>query len=71
MKVHFWLQDEGSALLKRSDSTGVEEAVRCKDGQCTGTMKKKVSKVSRKSHNRIPIIHEDYYGPAHHRPRHH
>ncbi|KAE8126159.1 hypothetical protein FH972_020903 [Carpinus fangiana] len=45
----------------------------CKDGEhCSGTMKKRVSRVlSKKSHHWLPSIHEDYYGPRSHRPRHH
>lgn len=70
IKVHFWLQEEQNNLLKRSN-TDAEEAVLCKDNECTGSQKKRASKVSRKSNNQLPNIHEDYYGPRRHRPRHH
>jgi len=68
----FWLQDEErSTLLKRSN-TDSEEATLCNDQQkCTGSLKKTASKVSRNSHNQLPQIHEDYYGPRRHRSRHH
>lgn len=70
-KIHFFLQDEKSNLLK-GNSSNDEEAILCKDDQqCTGTLKKRVSRVSRKPNNRLPRIHEDYCGPRHHRPRHH
>ncbi|KAJ1382369.1 hypothetical protein SESBI_44285 [Sesbania bispinosa] len=58
--------DEESTLLKRSN-TNAEEATLCKDEQCTGSQKKRASRVS----NQLPNIHEDYYGPRRHRPRHH
>lgn len=42
----------------------------------TGTMMKKrvttTSKVSKtSSSSSLPSIHEDYFGPRHHKPRHH
>lgn len=46
----------------------------CKDGEkcSSGTLKKTVYRESKKSsHHSIPSIHEDYYGPRHHRPNHH
>lgn len=49
-----------------------EVAILCNDQQkCTGSQKKTASKVSRKPHNQLPNIHEDYYGPRRHRSRHH
>jgi len=64
------MQEEKSALTKIHDSA-VQEVILCKDGHCTGTMKKRVSRVSKKSHHWLPSIHEDYYGPRSHRPKHH
>ncbi|KAJ6958336.1 hypothetical protein NC653_040092 [Populus alba x Populus x berolinensis] len=47
-----------------------QEAILCKEGNCIGTMKKRsVSKKS--SHHWFPSIHEDYWGPRHHKSRHH
>lgn len=44
----------------------------CKDGHCSSmTKKRRLSKVAKKSHHWLPSIHEDYYGPRGHRPRHH
>lgn len=63
----FWLQDEEDNLLRREDSSD-DEAVLCKDEKCTGTLKKRAS---RKTNHWLPRIHEDYYGPKHHRARHH
>jgi hypothetical protein len=61
-----WMQEaDGNALITKSIDL-------CKDGHCSGTMKKRVSRVlSKKSHHWLPSIHEDYYGPRSHRPRHH
>lgn len=65
------MQDEESTLLKRSNTDAQEAAILCKDEQCTGIQKKRVSRVSRKPNNQLPNIHEDYYGPRRHRPKHH
>jgi len=65
------LQAKESNLLKRSNS-GDEEAILCKDDQCTGILKKGgTTRASTKTHNKLPRIHEDYCGPRHHRPSHH
>ena len=64
------MQEEGSALTKNTGSVH-QEVILCKDGKCSGTMKKRVSRVSKKSHHWLPSIHEDYYGPRSHRPKHH
>ncbi|KAG2671394.1 hypothetical protein I3760_14G133800 [Carya illinoinensis] len=65
-----------SLLLSESQATnggaGDQVMILCKDGHCSsGTMKKRVASVSKKSHHWLPFIHEDYYGPRSHRPRHH
>ncbi|KAG4991030.1 hypothetical protein AAZX31_09G088000 [Glycine max] len=63
---------EESNLLKKTNNGANKEAIVCKDEQyCTGTLKKRASRVSRKPKNQLPHIHEDYSGPRHHRPRHH
>ncbi|KAB2023999.1 hypothetical protein ERO13_D06G050300v2 [Gossypium hirsutum] len=51
------------ALMKNSNGA-MGDILLCKQGHCTGTKK-------RKSHHWLPSIHEDYYGPRKHRPRHH
>ncbi|KAM3383517.1 hypothetical protein P3S68_009092 [Capsicum galapagoense] len=49
-----------------------EKSTLCKDGHCSSlTTKRRLSKVAKKSHHWLPSIHEDYYGPRGHRPRHH
>ena len=69
------MQAEKSTPLKEKNNDGgvLGEAVLCIDGQCTGTTEKRVSKsVSKKSsHHWLPSIHEDYYGPRNHKPKHH
>ncbi|KAI5583965.1 hypothetical protein POPTR_006G059900v4 [Populus trichocarpa] len=66
--------DQDNTSLKQI-STGVlgEEVILCKEGHCTSTLKKRLSRsVSKKSsHHWSPRIHEDYCGPRHHKPRHH
>uniref|UniRef100_A0A6M2ES64 Uncharacterized protein n=1 Tax=Populus davidiana TaxID=266767 RepID=A0A6M2ES64_9ROSI len=67
------VQAEKSPSKEKSDGGVLGEAILCKEGQCTGTMEKRVSKsVSKKSsHHWLPSIHEDYYGPRNHKPNHH
>jgi len=45
----------------------------CKNGHCSSssTMIRRLSRVAKKSQHWLPSIHEDYYGPRRHRPRHH
>ncbi|KAF1892428.1 hypothetical protein Lal_00010893 [Lupinus albus] len=64
--------DEEIDLLKRNNSDDVEP-IPCKDKHCRSTLnlKKRVSRISRKSSNSLVSIDEDYYGPRHHRPSHH
>lgn len=65
-------EEKGDSLTKESS-----DFMLCKEGhECSssGTMLKikRVSSVSKKSSkNLLPSIHEDYYGPRHHRPTHH
>ncbi|KAG6769267.1 hypothetical protein POTOM_024887 [Populus tomentosa] len=64
------VQAEKSPSKEKSNDGGVlGEAILCKEG----TMEKRVSKsVSKKfSHHWLPSIHEDYYGPRNHKPKHH
>lgn len=61
-------------MKERSDDGGGELNIICKDDHCSSsgtTMKRRLSKVAKKSHHWLPSIHEDYYGPRGHRPRHH
>ncbi|GMI97631.1 hypothetical protein HRI_003432300 [Hibiscus trionum] len=54
------------------NSNGViGDVILCRQGHCTGTQKRTFSTVLRKSHHWLPSIHEDYYGPRKHRPKHH
>ncbi|KAJ0090931.1 hypothetical protein Patl1_14857 [Pistacia atlantica] len=72
-------EERSVSLMKEGSDIG--EVILCKEGQCSsssssGTLMKmkRVSRVSRKSKDSkhwLPSIHEDYYGPRHHRPRHH
>ncbi|RZB56285.1 hypothetical protein D0Y65_045461 [Glycine soja] len=65
-------QHDGETTLLKRSNTGAEEASLCKENElCTGSQKKRAARVSRKSNNQLPNIHEDYYGPRRHRPRHH
>lgn len=64
------LQKEEIDSVKTSNG-GMGEVIVCKDGHCSGTMQKTVSRVSKKLHHWLPSIHEDYYGPRSHRPKHH
>lgn len=70
----FWLiqKEEDTDLIKRSKGGVNEEEVVCKDGQCSGTKNRRFSRViNKESHHWLPKIHEDYYGPKIHSPRHH
>ena len=58
------------ALIKNSNGV-MGDVILCKEGHCTGNNKKKASRVLNKSHHWLPNIHEDYYGPRRHRPKHH
>ncbi|XAR50727.1 hypothetical protein NMG60_11005136 [Bertholletia excelsa] len=49
----------------------VQEAIDCNDGQCSGTTKRRLSRARREFHQPLPEIHEDYYGPRSHNPKHH
>ncbi|KAK8695233.1 hypothetical protein V6N13_000401 [Hibiscus sabdariffa] len=54
------------------NSNGViGDVILCKQGHCKGTETTKISTASRNSDHWLPSIHEDYYGPRKHRPRHH
>lgn len=68
------MQEQETASMKRSAGPG-ESSSLCKDGgECSssGTLKKTVSRESKKSsHHWLPSIHEDYYGPRTHKPKHH
>lgn len=65
------MQKGENSLTKRSNNEGGQGAILCKDENCSGIMKKRVSRVYKKSHHWLPSIHEDYYGPRGHRARHH
>jgi len=72
------VQEDKSSLKERSANGGVliGEAILCKEEHCTGTItstEKRVSKSASKnsSHHWLPSIHEDYYGPRNHKPKHH
>jgi hypothetical protein len=72
------VQEDKSSLKERSANGGVliGEAILCKEEHCTGTITstdKRVSKSASKnsSHHWLPSIHEDYYGPRNHKPKHH
>jgi len=71
VKLYSWIQDGEFSLLKRSNTDAEETVLLCKDNECTGSQKKRASKVFRKSNHNLPNIHEDYYGPRRHMPRHH
>ncbi|CAL5397233.1 unnamed protein product [Camellia sinensis] len=61
------------AKVNRTSSAVVGEAVDdCKDRHCLGTLKKRISRVLTKEFQHwLPKIHEDYYGPRTHNPKHH
>ncbi|KAG6769266.1 hypothetical protein POTOM_024886 [Populus tomentosa] len=65
--------DQDNTSLKQISTEVLgEEVILCKEGHCTSTLKKRVSRsVSKKSSQWSPRIHEDYCGPRHHKPRHH
>ncbi|KAL9361548.1 hypothetical protein Peur_007404 [Populus x canadensis] len=67
--------DQDNTSLKQISTEVLgEEVILCKEGHCTSTLKKRVSRsvLSKKSsHHWSPRIHEDYCGPRHHKPRHH
>lgn len=71
------VQGDKSSLKERSANGGaIGEAILCKEEHCTGTItstEKRVSKSASKnsSHHWLPSIHEDYYGPRNHKPKHH
>ncbi|WRX35294.1 hypothetical protein QQP08_027781 [Theobroma cacao] len=60
---------EGTVMKTSNEVMG--EVILCKEGHCSGTKKKKASRVLNKSHHWLPSIHEDYYGPRRHRAKHH
>ncbi|KAL8488468.1 hypothetical protein ACS0TY_024659 [Phlomoides rotata] len=52
-----------------SNEGGIDE---CKSKKCSsGKMKRKLTRVQKEHHHWLPRIHEDYYGPRLHRPKHH
>lgn len=67
-----YMQEDKSSLIERSNSAAFGEVILCKEARCTGTLKKRVSRVSKKpSSHSLPRVHEDYYGPRRHKPKHH
>lgn len=69
---YFPLTMQEKALI--GSSNGVFGEVKlCKNGHCSSslTIIRRLSRVAKKSHHWLPSIHEDYYGPRGHRPRHH
>uniref|UniRef100_A0A3Q7J4L6 Uncharacterized protein n=1 Tax=Solanum lycopersicum TaxID=4081 RepID=A0A3Q7J4L6_SOLLC len=63
---------EKTNLIGSSKGVIGEVSTLCKDGHCSSfTTKGRLTKVAKKSHHWLPNIHEDYYGPRGHRPRHH
>ncbi|KAH6779300.1 hypothetical protein C2S52_010537 [Perilla frutescens var. hirtella] len=42
-----------------------------KSKKWSGKRKRKLSRVRKEPHHLLPRIHEDYYGPRMHRPKHH
>lgn len=60
-------------LGEKIDDKGVEEVkLSCKGKHCSGKEKRKLSsRVKKETHHWLPRIHEDYYGPRMHRPKHH
>ena len=65
------VEAEGSPIKIRSNGG---EVILCRDGHCSSgtTMKRsRFSKVAKKIHHWFPRIHEDYYGPRTHKPKHH
>ncbi|KAJ8528106.1 hypothetical protein K7X08_015557 [Anisodus acutangulus] len=62
-----------SATTHKLEEKTLTGRILCKDGHRSsiGTTKRRLSKVGKKSHHWLPSIHEDYYGPRGHRPRHH
>ncbi|CAI9760611.1 unnamed protein product [Fraxinus pennsylvanica] len=67
---HPIVHKESVEVLKRNNN-GVEEAIVCKGGHVSGTKKRKLSRIMKDSHHWLPSIHEDYYGPRSHKPKHH
>lgn len=49
---------------------GVVDELKSKK-RCSGKRKRKLSRVKKEPHHWLPRIHEDYYGPRMHRPKHH
>ena len=63
---------EGSPIKITSNGGLVGEVTLCRDGHCSsGTVKRRFPRVAKKIHHWLPRIHEDYYGPRTHKPKHH
>lgn len=59
-------------MNKASDGAIDGEDIQCKEGQCSsGTMRRRNSRITKETHHLLPTIHEDYYGPRTHIPKHH
>lgn len=69
------MQDKGSDMTEKDKSGVNNEAVVCKGAHCSsaGTKKARFSRAVNRNepHHWLPTIHEDYYGPKIHNPRHH
>lgn len=63
------LQKEEFAVVK--SSSGDEERERESKKGSSGKRKRKLSRERKETHHWLPRIHEDYYGPRMHRPKHH
>lgn len=63
--------------MKKTSKGGVneEEEIECKHrGECSGSMERRFSRIKNNKeshHHLLPTIHEDYFGPKIHTPRHH
>ncbi|WOG90783.1 hypothetical protein DCAR_0310028 [Daucus carota subsp. sativus] len=60
-------------LMKKVEVGVKNEAVVCRGVRCSGTKQTRFSRAVNKKepHHWLPTIHEDYYGPKNHSPRHH
>nr|XP_017241266.1 PREDICTED: uncharacterized protein LOC108213994 [Daucus carota subsp. sativus] len=66
-------QDKSNDLMKKVEVGVKNEAVVCRGVRCSGTKQTRFSRAVNKKepHHWLPTIHEDYYGPKNHSPRHH